>query len=294
MAVATSIRDRTAEFSSALEAVRPGVLTSRTVPTKRSDFTALAARVAGDINQTSAKLAKLTKLAQRRSLYDDPTAQIQELTVVIKQDLSALHSRLDDLHRLRNAARRSSSTQAADHSETVVKSLRVRLGATADGFKTVLKMRTDSLAAQQDRRSHFLGDAKPAYSPAAVALDLGQGSLGASARGNSTGQQAEQQLAVMRAPGDTSYQTARADAVRQVESTIVELGQIFNQLATMVSEQGELVDRIDANVEDTVGNMSAGQNQLALYYNSISGNRALILKVFGVLLTFLVLWTLIL
>jgi syntaxin 5 len=82
--------------------------------------------------------------------------------------------------------------------------------------------------------------------------------------------------------------------VRQVESTIVELGQIFNQLATMVSEQGEMVERIDANIDETVSHMDAGHNQLMLYYNSISGNRALILKSSAVLLLFLILWTVIL
>ncbi len=237
----------------------------------------------------------MTKLAQRRSLFDDPTAHIQELTFVIKQDIGALNAKLDDLQRLRDDARRSANKQAGDHSASVVGALRGRLGATAEGFKSVLKMRTESLAAQQDRRSHFTGapTGAPTYAPAAVALDLGHGSLGASAVSADTGYPPQQRLATVRAPGETSYQHARADAVRQVESTIVELGEIFNQLATMVSEQGELVERIDANVDETASNMHAGQNQLMMYYNSISGNRSLILKVSFVLLAFLIFWTLI-
>lgn len=310
LAAPTSVRNRTAEFGAILDAARaasaPGNKPPPSVPTvhlaPRSEFTRLAAQVGKDIQGTSVKLAKLTKLAQRRSLFDDPTAEISELTYVIKQDIAALNGKLADLQRLRDATRRSANKQAGDHSENVVDSLKGRLGATAEGFKKVLKMRTDSLAAQQDRRSHFMGANQPAApifaQPAGnVALDLGQGSLGASVRGGAgqTGSGgSSQHLSLMRRPGETSYQDARADAVRQVESTIVELGQIFNQLATMVSEQGELVERIDANVEDTVTNMDAGQNQLMLYYNSIAGNRALILKVFAVLLAFLVLWTVIL
>lgn len=320
MPVGLSIRDRTGELNAIIDAARVRAAKSSgashaaaaaaaggtggaalTHAAPRSDFTRLAANVGKDIQQTSVKLAKLTKLAQRRSLFDDPTAEIQQLTFVIKQDIAVLNGKLGDLQRLRDAARRSANKQAVDHSQNVVESLKGRLGATAQGFQKVLKMRTDSLAAQQDRRSHFMNTsaaAAPAFDRS-VALDLGQGSLGASA--NNAGydepppqQQGQGGMALMRRPGETSYQEARADAVRQVESTIVELGQIFNQLATMVSEQGEMVQRIDANVEDTVVNMEAGQNQLRIYYNSIAGNRALILKVFAALLVFLVLWTVIL
>lgn len=290
---ATSMRDRTREFEAAVRSAGASEANvAAPAAARRSQFTRLAGAVGRDIQQTSAKLAKLTKLAQRRSLFDDPTAHIQELTLVIKQDLAALNAKLDDLQRLRDDAGRGATKQAGDHSSSVVTSLRGRLGATAEGFKSVLKLRTASLAAQQDRRAHFTGaPVASAYTPAAVALDLGTGSLGASSQQHG---QVEQRLATMRRPGETTYQTARADAVRQVESTIVELGEIFNQLATMVSEQGELVDRIDADVEETASNMRAGQNQLVMYYNSISGNRALILKVSAVLLAFVILWTVLL
>lgn len=311
LAAPTSVRNRTQEFAAILDAARAASAPNNKPPppvppvqlAPRSDFTRLAAQVGKDIQATSTKLAKLTKLAQRRSLFDDPTAEISELTYVIKQDIGALNAKLADLQTLRDATRRSANKQAGDHSENVVDSLKGRLGATAEGFKKVLKMRTESLAAQKDRRSHFLGSnhSAPIFAQPSgnIALDLGQGSLGASARSSNAqgvmgGANGAQHLSLMRRSGETSYQDARADAVRQVESTIVELGQIFNQLATMVSEQGELVERIDANVDDTVTNMEAGQNQLMLYYNSIAGNRALILKVFGVLLAFLVLWTVIL
>ena len=51
--------------------------------------------------------------------------------------------------------------------------------------------------------------------------------------------------------GDLSYLTSRADAMQNIESTIVELGGIFSQLANMIKEQEEIMVRIDSNVEDT-------------------------------------------
>jgi len=51
------------------------------------------------------------------------------------------------------------------------------------------------------------------------------------------GQSAQQQLL---GPMEDTYMNSRADALRNVESTIVELGGIFEQLAHMVQEQGEV------------------------------------------------------
>jgi syntaxin 5 len=112
------------------------------------------------------------------------------------------------------------------------------------------------------------------------------GSDGASASGEhapllQAQQQQQQQLAVVQQDG---YLTSRQEALHQVESTIVELGSIFQQLAHMVHEQGEMAVRIDENVGDTLANVDAGQAQLLKYLNAISSNRWLVLKVFGVIM----------
>lgn len=277
----------------------------------RSPFTALAATASADITRTSTKLATLTRLASRTSLFDDPSAEIAALTSAIKADLARLHVTLTQLGELRGAA---ATPQAGLHSSSVVDGLKARLGSTASGFQTVLKLRTESLAAAEARRSRFQ---KPAPPPApggprvgaprtaaasagggagSVAIDLGGGSLGAASAGGAMeggvgggGGGAMRQQLVSR-PTENAYAASRADAVQQVETTIVELGQIFNQLATMVSEQGEVVERIDANTEEVARNVSAGHGQLIEYYNSVASNRGLILKVFGVLFAFLILW----
>lgn len=55
---------------------------------------------------------------------------------------------------------------------------------------------------------------------------------------------------------------SRAEALQNVESTIVELSGIFQQLATMVAEQGELAVRIDDNVDDTLANVESAQSEV--------------------------------
>lgn len=87
-------------------------------------------------------------------------------------------------------------------------------------------------------------------------------------------------------PLQDSYIQSRSTAIESIESTIAELGQIFTQLAQMVAEQRETVQRIDADTVDIASNVSGAQRELLKYYASISSNRWLMLKVFGVLIVF--------
>ncbi|PIL31706.1 hypothetical protein GSI_06409 [Ganoderma sinense ZZ0214-1] len=90
-----------------------------------------------------------------------------------------------------------------------------------------------------------------------------------------------------------SYIQSRSTAIESIESTIAELGQIFTQLAQMVAEQRETVQRIDADTVDIATNVSGAQRELLKYYASISSNRWLMLKVFGVLIAFFLIFILV-
>jgi syntaxin 5 len=53
-----------------------------------------------------------------------------------------------------------------------------------------------------------------------------------------------------------------------------------------VQAQGEMTQRIDENVEETLANVDSAKAQLMRYLNSISSNRMLMIKVFLVLMAF--------
>lgn len=54
----------------------------------------------------------------------------------------------------------------------------------------------------------------------------------------------------------------REAAIRQLESNIVDVNEIFKDLALMVHEQGETIDSIEANVDSAVTHVEAGNVQL--------------------------------
>lgn len=284
-----------------------GASNSRT-PGQHSEFAKRAAEIGHAIHRTSLKLQKLAQLAKRTSAFDDPAQEVDELTGIIKQDIQGLNGAIADLQRLsarqKNGADGSSSKQVADHSLTVVDSLRSRLKDATAQFKDVLTTRTDSLKHHRERRQLFTSNTDPEAGLPLLARQrataVGAGSSG-SASGSAlatvpqpsfmstTSASQQQQQLTLANPQDT-YLSSRAEALRNVENTIVELGGIFNKLSELVAEQGELAIRIDENVEDTLHNVNSAQQQLLKYLHGLQSNRWLVLKVMGVLLVFLVLF----
>ena len=68
-----------------------------------------------------------------------------------------------------------------------------------------------------------------------------------------------------------------------MQTTLAELGSMFQRFGAVVAEQGELIDRIDANTDQSLDYIEDAHTQILSYQRHIKGNRGLILKTFGVL-----------
>lgn len=102
------------------------------------------------------------------------------------------------------------------------------------------------------------------------------------------GRQQQQQQQMMLYDESDNYVQQRAETMQNIESTIVELGGIFQQLAHMVKEQDEMVERIDSNVQDAEMNIEAAHGEILKYFQTVSKNRWLMIKIFGVLIFFFI------
>jgi syntaxin 5 len=294
----------------------------------KSEFTRMAAAIGKDISSTTVKLGKLAQLAKRKTLFDDRPVEISELTFIIKQDIANINKQIAGLQsyvKQRNNQGSSKSMegkQLDEHHSNVVMLLQSKLANTSMGFKDVLEIRTQNMKESKDRTEQFMysaasaanqspsnsmlysnnrsdpmGDGTPsrfdpkgksrAQNGDVLALDLGSIEEGAGQHNGGAYSQMQ-----MMEQQDT-YIQSRSTAIESIESTIAELGQIFTQLATMVAEQRETVQRIDADTMDIASNVSGAQRELLKYYASISSNRWLMLKVFGVLIVFFLVFILV-
>jgi syntaxin 5 len=261
-------------------------------------------------------LQRLALLAKRKTLFDDRPVEITELTYVIKQRVNKINDAIADLQAFSKNATKSSAwgrtgagAQVGEHAKNVVVLLQGRLSDVTSGFAEVLETRTKNIQASKSRTEQFISSAaasvrdqadSPLYGGGA-GLTRSQTTSPASshyaenpygATMGSTNASAtdvlmlpdQQQSQVLLEEQQSQYMQQRSNAVEAIESTIQELGGIFSQLATMVAEQRETVQRIDANTEDVAINVSGAQRELLKYYARVSSNRWLMIKCFGIII----------
>uniref|UniRef100_A0A8C1T0H9 Syntaxin-5 n=1 Tax=Cyprinus carpio TaxID=7962 RepID=A0A8C1T0H9_CYPCA len=261
---------------------------------QRSDFTLMAKRIGKDLSNTFAKLEKLTILAKRKSLFDDKAVEIEELTYIVKQDINSLNKQIAQLQDLVRSRSGQNGRHIQTHSNTIVVSLQSKLASMSNDFKSVLEVRTENLKQQRSRREHF-SQAPVSASPlltnnfnSSVLMQDESRSLGGEVAIDMDSRANPLQLQLI--DEQDSYIQSRADTMQNIESTIVELGSIFQQLAHMVKEQEETVQRIDANVEDTQLNVEMAHTEILKYFQSVSSNRWLMIKIFLVLIIFFIIF----
>uniref|UniRef100_A0A8C9S5R3 Syntaxin-5 n=1 Tax=Scleropages formosus TaxID=113540 RepID=A0A8C9S5R3_SCLFO len=291
-----SCRDRTQEFLSvckSLQNQRVILCVPNMVfifPSSFFHLFILRRRIGRDLTNTFAKLEKLTILAKRKSLFDDKAVEIEELTYIIRQDIGSLNKQIAQLQELVRSRSTQSSRHIQTHSNTVVVSLQSKLASMSNDFKSILEVRTENLKQQRSRREQF---SQPPVSTATLHAGNLNGSLLMQDEPRRSADvsidmdsRTSQQLQLI--DEQDSYIQSRADTMQNIESTIVELGSIFQQLAHMVKEQEETVQRIDANVEDTQLNVEAAHTEIVKYFQSVSSNRWLMIKIFLILIVFFI------
>ncbi|KAM3824509.1 syntaxin-5 isoform 1-T1 [Vipera latastei] len=295
---AMSCQDRTLEFRSACKSLQSrenGLHVNKPAQSgairQRSEFTLMAKRIGKDLSNTFAKLEKLTILAKRKSLFDDKAVEIEELTYIIKQDINSLNKQIAQLQEFVKAKGSLSGRHVQTHSNTVVVSLQSKLASMSNDFKSVLEVRTENLKQQKSRREQF-------SRPPVATMPLSANNLGSSVLQDERrysgdvaidmDNRTSQQLQLINE--QDSYIQSRADTMQNIESTIVELGSIFQQLAHMVKEQEETIQRIDANVEDTELNVEGAHMEILKYFQSVSSNRWLMVKIFLILIVFFIIF----
>ncbi|KAJ2549210.1 Integral membrane protein SED5 [Coemansia sp. RSA 1933] len=249
------------------------------------------------------------------------TIQVKQRIAAVNGKILSLQT----LQRRQNGHSGPAGQQAAEHHSNIVVSLQSQLASTSTVFKDVLELRSESLKESGSRKEKFIGatatggaDDVPFSSSGVrnrrrnddfnnnghVDSPLYQTERKAPNYKNATyvdtnnenedfvalslpdmdASSSSQMMLTQQA--QSSYLDTRSDAIASIESTISELGSIFQQLAHMVSEQRDVVQRIDANVENVDANISAAQNELLKYYSNISSNRWLMAKIFMVILVF--------
>ncbi|KAG5317205.1 STX5 protein, partial [Pseudoatta argentina] len=300
-------RDRTNEFANAIRSMQSRTVARTTANLQNprrarqiqsySNFMMIAKNISRNIAGTYIKLEKLALLAKKKSIFNDRQMEIEELTNIIKTDLKSLNLQIGKLQELGKSQRESfgssQSHHIASHSSSIVMTLQSKLANMSNHFKSVLEVRSENMREEQSRRQQFTqGSLSTMLPPSVVSGKQGSLLLQEEISSNSVAIDLEpvmnQQLQQIIQDDTDAYVQSRAETMQNIESTIVELGGIFQQLAHMVKEQEEMVERIDSNIEDTELNVEAAHTEILKYFQSVTSNRWLMIKIFAVLIFFFI------
>lgn len=84
-------------------------------------------------------------VAKKSSMFNDPTVEIQELTALIKDDITALNVAVADLQNLHNMEMaKNYSDDKAIHANAICDDIKNRLMAVTKQFQEVLTARTEA------------------------------------------------------------------------------------------------------------------------------------------------------
>ena len=78
----------------------------------------------------------------------------------------------------------------------------------------------------------------------------------------------------------------RNQIAQNIQNQTLGIVQLFEQLHQIIASQDFIIQRIDSNTQSALDNTEEGTKQLNDYYNKIKGNRRLMIKIFLVLIVF--------
>lgn len=328
---ASSYRDRTTEFVSITKTMRKFGGNAVTPPQSQSqsnqdsiaatpdrpEFNKNASKIGIRIHQTSQKIDRLSNLTRRSSIFDDRSKENEELTALIKNDITALNIDLSDMQTLQNTEITAGkySGDKIVHLNAVFDDLKSRLMHATKQFQDVLTTRTKSIKAHENRKQIFstvasrerlkhphnsLTEPPPwlsstgtsetnTQSSASIGSGVQVGSQLRRRMATDTNPSHQMEVSMLQqvVPRQDGVSQSRTVALQNVESTISELSGIFTHLATMVAHQGELAIRIDDDMNESLANVEGASNALLKYLNKISSNRWLLIKLFLVIILFM-------
>ena len=218
--------------------------------------------------------------------------------------------------------------QVTEHSNHIITGLNSRLMYTTQQFQNVLQTRTKQIMQQQERRNIFvtsnanhggggggMGASSVSSSVSSTSSPLNHNKMthsrnspqsdnythnnnnnntivqiGGEIQPQQPQQQQQQQLetVIQVQKRNDQHLRMRSEEIRSIERDMKQLSEMFVELGQMVKMQGELAIRIDDKVSEAVLHVEEGQSELAKYLKRVSSNRGLVLKMFFVMVVFII------
>lgn len=268
-----------------------------------SQYTITSLQIDRQMQECQARLNSLSDHISKMTLFEEQNSnkqyEIQQLIIMLKDDIHQLQTQMEQLQHILTQLRLSPEKRSYQHYFQVLTGLRSQLAEMVKSFEGILALRTEVLKRNQVP-NQSLGISKLQHKSKMEYHDLyddsemndledGQGQAGK-----------ELSIQIPRVEEMTflsrndQYLNSRTEEVEKIERTVEDVQRIYARMSELVAVQDESIMRISQNVEQSVMNVEAAQNELLKYLQGISGNRGLITKMLGVMVVFMVAFVLLL
>jgi len=216
--------------------------------TNSREFSRLTQQISSQIQQISKNVTSVQRMVNQLGTSQDTDDLRHKLHEVQHSTHTLSQTTMESLKSLANLPAPSDSADQRSwkiQRERLTNDFSVVLNNFQSVQRTAVAKEKGVIAKQRADSAHDEGGVTQAALPAAPRLQL------------------EQQI-------DIQMIQEREHALRQLESDIVDVNQIFKDLAVMVHEQGEMIDSIEANVDQAVVHVDQGHSniQRAAQYQS--------------------------
>ncbi|XP_072046492.1 syntaxin-7-like [Amphiura filiformis] len=229
----------------------------------QSDYSKYSQEISNGIFKISSNVTNLEKVNRQLGTQNDTMQLRNRIQVIMQQTSKQITETHKSLRRISNVLRQPSITKPQkfqverlnNEFQDCIKRYDRLKGSDVNQFgvcweKTANKMRSCPLPQKK-----MVGDSSTGYHD-----DDAQKPLMEDARRQEMQAQLQQQEAVI--DYDSALFEEREEQIRQIEAAMLDVNEIFKDLSVMVSEQGEVIDSIEANIDTAVDNVESGKTQL--------------------------------
>mmetsp|Transcript_1941 Transcript_1941/g.4469 ORF Transcript_1941/g.4469 Transcript_1941/m.4469 type:complete len:297 (-) Transcript_1941:160-1050(-) len=285
--------DRTEEFEKILEGMGVNVAVGKASSSSDrmpNQIYLASSEIGRDIQTMQNQIDELRKVARKKNIFDDKSSKSDQLIVQIKQMCEQTEQKIQRLDQQASSSGslRSGGKQAGEAAKNAVEALKLRHKDITLDFYRVCEERNRAAMAMQKQRDLYGTRPQAKAIRGADYFDSGGGS--SSSGGTEMTAMGGENVGLMRGGKqiDPGYADSRAEAMQTVQRAIADVGQMFKRMRDLINEQEYAVMRIDQDVTDTQDNLDQAEKSLLQYLDSISSNRMLIIKVFAIIIGFIV------
>jgi len=165
-------------------------------------------------------------------------------------------------------------------------------------FGDILNTRTQNLKAQNSRRKEFESTSRKKsrrngsnFKDMETSLSTGNNNESAEGEAETSNlltrsHQVQQQTLAEQVQERDEYLLSRQNAMEEIQTTIAELGQMYQRFSTLVEMQNEVVIKIDEHMDATLENVDKGHKELITLFNYKNNSTWLIIKIFAIVIFF--------